>query len=450
MFSLLRLDLSRDSHIARLAGPIVGGMISQTLVNLVDTALVGRLGADSLAAVGIGATATWLSVSMLLGIGSATQALVARRMGEGRPREAGKVLDSALALGAAAGVVVALAIYLLAPYLFGLLTQSEEVARQGTGYLTMRTIGFPFVVLNFAFRGFYHGIGDTRTYLKAIILVNALNAVLDLLLIFGLLGFPRMGAPGAGLATALGLAGGTLYYLLRAAPRTRIRARFGAMRPRQVSRQTCRRLLAIMVPNGLQGLGMALGFMAFYWVMGQLGTVPVAVTNLMINISSVFHLPALGMGLAAATLVGQSLGAGEPEEAAAWGWETVRVAVYMFTLAGLVVALVPGPVLRIFTDDARVLAEGEWALRFLGAGQFATAASMVLSNVLVSAGSARFVALANVGLTFLVALPVVYLSCVVLGGGVAEAWLIMGGGRLLIAGAMAAKFHAGGWKLSKI
>ncbi len=451
MSSVFSLDLTRDRAIARLSGPIVGGMVSQTLLNLVDTAMVGRLDADSLAAVGMGSTATWLSVSMLLGIGSATQALVARRMGEQRPMEAGKVLDNALAMGLSAGVVVAVAIYLLAPTIFAILTTSDEVARLGTEYLGMRTIGFPFVVANFAFRGFYHGIGDTRTYLKAIVLTNVVNGVLDLLLIFGLLGFPRMGVAGAGLGTALGLASGTAYYLLRAAPRTGLRRRFGAMRISQVCRQTCRSLASITIPNGLQGLGTALGFLAFYWIMARVDTVAVAVTNLMMNISSAFYLPAMGMGLAAATLVGQALGRGEPDDAEAWGWETVRLAVYFFTVAGILVALVPGPVLRVFTDDAGVIEAGKMALRMVGAGQFAVASGMVLSNVLISAGSARFVMVVNVGFVFVLVLPVVYLACVELGvGGVALAWLIMGLGRLAMSGAMAARFRQGLWKTSRL
>ena len=451
MYSIFSLDLHRDRAIVRLAAPIVGGMISQTLLNLVDTAMVGRLDADSLAAVGLGSTATWLSVSMLLGIGSATQALVARRVGQQRPMEAGKVLDNALAMGLSAGLVVALAIYLLAPVLFSFLASSPRVEQLGVDYLSMRTIGFPFVVVNFAFRGFYHGIGDTRTYLKAIILTNVVNGVLDLLLIFGLLGFPAMGVKGAGLGTALGLAAGTAYYLLRAAPRTGLRRRFGAMRPSQVCRETCRSLGAIMIPNGLQGLGTALGFLSFYWIMARIDTVSVAVTNLMMNISSAFYLPAMGMGLAAATMVGQALGRREPNEAEAWGWETVRMAVYFFTAAGALVALVPGPVLRVFTDNAQVVEAGKLTLQVVSLGQFGMAAGMVLSNVLISAGSARFVMLVNVGFMFVLVLPVVYLACVLPGsGGVALAWLIMGLGRVAMSAAMAARFHQGQWKTSKL
>ncbi len=450
MLSFLRLDLARDRSIAVLSAPIVGGMLSQILQNLVDTAMVGRLDAASLAAVGMGATATWLSVSLLLGIGSATQALVARRIGEERPADAGQVLDNSLLLGGAAGLVAALAIYMLAPGIFSLLSDDTQVAEIGTGYLQMRTIGFPFVVLNFAFRGFYHGIGDTRTYLKAIALTNLLNVVLDLLLIFGLLGFPRMEARGAGLATSLGLMGGTLYYVLRAAPVTRLRVRFGALRFAQVTRETCAGIVAIMVPNGLQSMGNAMGILAFYWMMGRISTMAVAVTNLMVNISSVFYLPALGMGLAAATLVGQAMGRGEPDDAEAWGWETVRLAVYGFTIAGIVMAVVPGPVLRLFTDDQAVISEGMLALRVTAAGQFAVAASMVLSNVLISAGQARFVAVATLVCTYLITLPMTYVFCVMMGGGVALGWLLNGLGRLLTAGAMVVNFRSGKWKTSKL
>lgn len=450
MLKSLRLDFKRDREIVRLSGPIVGGMVSQTLVNLVDTAMVGRLSQDALAAVGLGSVTTWLSVSLLLGLGSATQAVVARRIGEERPMEAGRALNNALLMGSTCGLVMAVLILLCTPAIFSVLGSSPEVARLGEDYLTMRTIGFPFVVLNFAFRGFYHGIGDTRTYLKAITLTNVLNAALDAVLIFGLLGFPRLGAQGAGLATALGLAGGTVYYVLVAAPRTRIRARFGALARGTISRDACRRLVAIMVPNGLQNLGTALGFVVFYWMMAQVDTTAVAINNVLINVGSFFHLPALGMGLAAATLVGQSLGRGEPGEAEAWGWETLRLSTYVLAVAGLALVLFPEPVLRVFTTEQDVIREGRLATQILGAGQFATAMTMVLSNVLISAGNARFVMLSNVAITMIVVLPLVYVFGVLLGGGVTVAWLLMGGGRLVAGVVMMLRFRAGGWKLSRL
>jgi putative MATE family efflux protein len=446
MLKALHLQPSRDRQIVKLAGPIVGGMLSQTVVNLVDTAMVGRLSADALAAVGLGSIATWLSVSLLLGVGSATQALVARRIGEQRPREAGRVLNNALALGGASGLVMGGCIYLLTPVIFSVLAPSPEVERLGVDYLTMRTIGFPFVVMNFAFRGFYHGIGDTRTYLKAIVVTHLLNVVLDLLLIFGLLGFPRMEVKGAGLATALGLLGGNLYYFLWATRCTRVRERFGAMRAGDLCRETCRSLLSIQIPNGLQGLATALGFMTFFWMMARIDTLAVAISNVMMNISSLFHLPAYGMGLAAATLVGQSLGRREPDEAEAWGWETVRLATYALVVGGLALVLLPGPMIRIFTDEATVIDGGRLVLQILGAFQFATAFAMVLSNILISAGNARWVMGVTIITTYLLVLPSTYIFCVLLGGGVTLAWVLQGGGRLISGLAMTCKFRAGGWK----
>jgi putative MATE family efflux protein len=450
MLEALKLHPHRDRRIIRLSGPIVGGMLSQTLVNLVDTAMVGRLSASALAAVGLGATATWLCVSLLLGIGSATQALVARRIGEGRPAEAGRTLDNALVLGGASGLLAGVAVYLLTPALMSLLASDALVEQMGCDYLRMRTIGFPFVVINFAFRGFYHGIGDTRTYLKAIALTNAVNVVLDLLLIFGLAGFPRMGARGAGLATALGLASGTLYYTLWASWRTGLRRRFSAFRLAHLCRDACRGLLAILAPNGMMSLGTALGFMIFYWMLARIGTVEVAVNNVLMNVASVFYLPALGMGLAAATLVGQSLGRQEPAEAEAWGWETARLATYALAACGLVLVVAPGPVIRAFTDDPVVVERGRLAMQILGVGQFATALTMVLSNVLVSAGNARWVAVVNVAFTYLGVLPAVYVGCVMLGGGVALAWVFQGLGRLGIGVALMLRFRAGAWKLSRL
>ena len=148
--------------------------------------------------------------------------------------------------------------------------------------------------------------------------------------------------------------------------------------------------------------------------------------------------------------MGQALGRGEHGEAEAWGWESVRLATYILTAAGLLLAAVPGPVLRIFTDDPAVVAAGRLALRITALSQFATAVTMVLSNVLISAGSARYVAVINVLVSYVLVLPATYGCAVLLGGGVTLAWIFQGGGRLLVGTAMALKFRAGGWKASKI
>ena len=450
MIKALQLDLTRDRELVRLSAPIVGGMFSQTILNLVDTAMVGRLSPSALAAAGLGSTATWLSVSILLGIGTATQALVARRIGEGRDEEAGRVLDNSLLLGGIAGLIIGTIIFSMAPAIFSVLASSDEVAELGTGYLQMRTLGFPFVVMNFAFRGFYHGIGDTKTYLKAIALTNVINLVLDAVLIFGLFGFPRMGVKGVGLATAIALACGTAYYVFVAIPSTGVRSRFRAIRRGSIAGETCRRITKILVPNGLQGLGMALGFMVFYWMMAQIGTIAVAVNNVTMNVASMFYLPALGMGLASATMVGQSLGRGEPDEAEAWGWESARLAAYLVGGAGLVLTLVPELVMYVFTDEAAVVSEGRLALQALGASQVMVAITMVLSNVLVSAGCAKWVMVINVIITYLLILPLTYVFSVVMGGGVALAWCFQGLGRAVGAVGMVLKFKAGGWKENKL
>ena len=438
---------ARVRRILALALPIIGGMLSQNLLNLVDTAMVGRLGAPALAAVGLGGMVNWLSSAFFLGMGAGVQAIAARRSGEGRPGEAVEALHAALVVGLFVFVPLSLLLATQTRFLFGLLTSDPEVAALGAPYLACRMAASGFVVANFAFRGFWNGTGRSTVYLSTILVIHAVNILLNWVLIYGHLGAPRLGVLGAGISSAVAVATGTGIYVLLA---RRHAGADGFLSRGRFSRAAVGAVLRLSVPAGLQGAFLAAGFVLFYRLAELLGTRQLAATNVLINLSMVCILPAMGFGLAAATLVGQALGAGDRKGAASWGWTTVGLASGAMLLLGLVLAIAPDTWLGLLANDRQTQALARVPLVLLAMLQPLDAVGVVLSQSLLGAGAVRRVMVVSIVLQWGVFLPVAYLWGVKGGGGLLALWISLGVWRSAFSAVMLLLFWRGGWTAAKV
>ena len=177
-------------RILRLALPIVGGMLSQTGLNVIDTAMVSTLGDTALAAVGLASNVNALCFSFFMGMAAGVQATVARWRGEIRHGEVAVPLNGGLLLAIGLGVPATLGLIALAPAALRLLADDPAVAELGTPYLTVRLLGLLGVAMNFAFRGYWNAVERSGLYLRTILLIHAVNIGLNWVLIFGHLGFP--------------------------------------------------------------------------------------------------------------------------------------------------------------------------------------------------------------------------------------------------------------------
>ena len=207
-------DRERRKLIWGIALPIMGGMMSQNVLNLVDIAMVGRLGDAALAATGIGSFANYLAMAFIIGLSAGVQALAARRLGEGRDAETAIPLNGGLLLALAIGLPLGILLVLATPWAFTFLTDDPQVRELGTPYLQVRIASIIAVGMNFSFRGYWSAIHMTGVYLRTLLLMHALNIFLNWVLIFGKLGAPALGVYGAGLATTLSLYLGTALYFL--------------------------------------------------------------------------------------------------------------------------------------------------------------------------------------------------------------------------------------------
>jgi len=287
-----------------LALPIMGGMLSQNVLDLVDTAMVGSLGSISLAAVGLGAFANFMFSGLIMGVGSGVQTLVARRRGERQVSELATPLNAGLIAVALLGVPLSLILMQFTDQIFSFLTDDSRVAQEGSQYLYVRLAAMAALGATFCFRGYLNAVEMTTVYLKVIVTVHILNIAISWILIFGHLGFPALGSLGAAIGTSLSLVIGTgIYFVLVLGI-----ARDHGFLSRSAGSFGFRQLLSISIPGSLQTVFFAGGLLALFWVIGRIGVDAVAISNVIVNLMKVAILPGVALGLAAMTLVSEAIG----------------------------------------------------------------------------------------------------------------------------------------------
>lgn len=423
------MDPARRHRILGLALPIVGGMVSQNLLNIVDTAMVGFLGDSALAAVGLGGFVVFMCQALILGISTGVQSSAARKKGEGRVDRAAAILNTALLLVLVVAPIFSLILMQIVPTLFPYLNSDVSVIEHGVPYLEWRLGAIVFVGMNFAFRGYWNALDMSRIYMTTLILMHACNIILNYVLIFGKFGAPAYGVAGAGMASAISMAIGTAIYFVLGC---RHAAKDGFLKG-LATRQETASLLRISLPAGLQQLFFSAGLVAMFWIIGKIGTPELAAANVLITVLLFAILPGLAMGIACATLVGQALGRKEPEDAYQWAWDVAKVTAVLLSVLGIPLWLIPDLVSSIFIHNPETRELARWPMRLVGLTMPVEAMVFVFMHALLGAGDARRVMLVGIGSQWLLFLPLAYLFGPVLGFGLFTIWLLQGSGRALSA-----------------
>lgn len=425
-----------------LALPIIGGMVSQNLLNIVDTAMVGFLGDAALAAVGMGGFVVFMCQALILGISTGVQSTAARRKGEGRDDRAAATLNTALLLVLIVAPVFSVILIQLAAPVYPLLVADPAVIAHGVPYIEWRLGAIVFVGMNFAFRGFWNALDLSRLYMKTLIIMHACNIVLNYVLIFGNFGLPAYGVEGAGMASAISMAIGTMIYFylgFRHMPK-------GSFLTGLANRAETGSLVRISLPAGLQQLFFAAGLVAMFWIIGRIGTPELAAANVLITVLLFAILPGLALGIACTTLVGQALGARNVEDAYQWTWDVAKVTVILLTVLGMPMWLVPDLVSSIFIHEASTQDLARWPMRIMGLTMPLEAISFAFMHGLLGAGDARRVMSISIGTQWLVFLPLAYLCGPVLGFGLLGVWLLQGGSRALQSFLYVEMWHGRKWQ----
>ncbi len=410
-------------RIISLAWPAVVGNLMYTLTSLVDMIMVGGLGVTALAAVGLGGLILWVSYGIMASVATGTTALVARFTGARRKKDVRRALTQAFLLVALFSVFLTAFAYHYSEAVLRIMGADHEVSRLGGSYLRMVFLSTFFFFFSYVAEGALRGGGDTKTPLKIDMVVNALNVVLDYLLIYGKFGFPMLGVPGAGIASAVSFTMGALVYFgVLLSGRYAVSLKGASL---AVDTQVMGRILRIGVPSSVERLVMAGSMTVYTSIIIGFGTAALAAHQVGLRIESLSFMPGLGFAVAATALVGQNLGAEKPEKAYSLGWETSKLCAWLMSLVGVVLFLFPETFLHIFTRDEEVVELGVIYLRLVAISQPALALTFVLAGGLNGAGDTRWVMYTTVlGLWFF-RLPLAYLLGMVLGLGVLGAWVAM-------------------------
>jgi putative MATE family efflux protein len=436
------MDANRRQRILALALPIIGGMVSQNLINLVDTAMVGFLGNAALAAVGLGGFVVFMCQALVLGVSTGVQTLAARKKGEGQIDRAAKVLNTALVLVLVVAPILSLILIQFVEPFYPFLSKDSAVIEQGMPYLEIRLAAIVFAGMNFAFRGYWNALDLSRLYMTTLILMHACNIFLNYVFIFGHFGAPALGVAGAGLASAVSLAVGTAIYFYLGFKHA---GTSGFMRG-LATRQETGSLVRIWGPSGLQQLFFSAGFVVTFWVIGKIGTPELAAANVLINVTLFGMLPGLALGLAGTTLVSQALGRNEPDDAYCWAWDVAKVTVVVMTVLGLPLWLLPDLISSIFIHDSATRELARWPMRLVGMMMAIEALGFVFMHSLLGAGDAKGVMFVSIGVQWLLFLPLAYLVGPVLGFGLLGIWLLLGGSRSLQSAIFVLKWKRRRWQ----
>jgi putative MATE family efflux protein len=438
----------RTSRILTLALPIIGGMVSQNVLNLVDLAMVGTQGNAAVAAIGIGGFANFMATAFITGLASGVQAMSARRLGEGRHGETAVPLNGALTLAVGLGLPLSIVLFLLVPYFFPLLNPDPGVIADGVPYLQARLVALVAVGMNFSFRGYWNGVNLSRLYLRTLLVMHAANIFLNWVFIFGHLGAPELGAAGAGVGSAIATYVGTATYVFLGLRH----AREGGFLRGLPGRDTYTTMLRLAVPTGIQQLTFATGFTALFWIIGHIdlgsdahSTAEVAAANALINVVLVAILPGIAFGITGASLVGQALGRKDREDAYRWGWDVVRVALVVMCGLGVPMLVIPDLILAPFLHDPETLAIARAPLRLVGATIAIDAVGMVLMNTLLGAGASRLTMVVSIATQWGLFLPVAFLLGPILGLGLFWIWVAQVVYRGILALAFAAIWNRRNW-----
>lgn len=440
------------NYILKIALPAIAGLSTQMIVSLVDTAMVGRLPNPEyfLAAMGLGVFATWAVVSFFSSLATGTHVLIARRYGEHDDEGCGSVLNTSLILSLVVGVVVSALVVYFSAEIADFFAVDKKVGFYAGEYLHYRFMGIPFFLMTVSYRGFYFGIGKTKIFMYSGILVNFLNIIFNYLLIYGAFGFKGMGLAGAGLGSTLATVCDLLFYFtISSLPHYRKKYRY--FKNFGFVKDIAQKIIKISLPVSLQNIFILVGFLSFIAITGFIGTKEQAASNIVFSALLISLMPCFGFGIAVQTLVGNSLGSGNFNQAKHYGYETSRLATIYTLIVGLIFFFFPRIILILTTNDHNVIETAVPALRIAGLGQIFYSIGVVLANGLQAAGKTLYVMLAEVIANWFIFVPIAYFLGVYLHFGLIGAWSALPFYVVVYAGVIFIKFKFGNWeKIKKV
>ena len=434
--------------IIMLAVPMVVEMAMESIFAVVDIFWVGHLGADAVATVGLTESMLTLIYTAAMGLSIGATAVVARRIGEQDAEGAACAAGQSMLLGLGVAVVIALLGATNAPSLLRLMGASDDIVRTGSGFTRIMLGGNATVLLLFLLNAVFRGAGDAAIAMRVLMLGNLLNIVLGPLFIFGIGPFPEMGVTGAAMATNIGRGTAVLYQVfVLARGHGRVKVRLRHLRLDFATMRTVLRLSGLGTFQILVGTASYVGLVRIISISGS-----AALAGYTIGMRVIIFalLPAFGLSNAAATMVGQNLGAGRPDRAERAVWTAARYNMLFLGAVGVLFMIAAPVITRIFTNDPAVQPMATACLRIVSVGFVFYAYGMVLTQSFNGAGDTWTPTVINLFIFWLWEIPLAWWLSTRAGLGARGVFIALTVAYSTLAMVSAVLFRRGTWKTRKV
>ena len=431
-----------------LSVPMVLEMMMESVFFLVDAYFVSSLGANAIATVGLTESVLTLVYALAIGLSMGVTAIVARRIGEKDVVSASQTAVQAIYLGVLIALLVSIVGVLFPKQILSLMGGAPDLVTEGYGYTQILLGGNVTIMLLFIINAIFRGAGDASVAMRVLIFSNILNILLDPLFIFGWGPVPAYGVKGAAIATTIGRGSAVVFQLLILFYGwSRIKITFKELRLQLV-------VMLKLIKVSLGGIGQFIigtsSWVFLMRIMAEFGSEVLAGYTIAIRVLMFTLMPSWGMSNAAATLVGQNLGAQQPERAERSVWKTGKYNAWFMAAVSVFYLVFAEEILRLFSDETSVIESGTMSLRIIAAGYVAYAYGMVIIQAFNGAGNTRTPTIINFFCFWIFQLPVAYVAAIIWGWGASGVLWAITAAEILIAVVGILWFRRGRWKLVNV
>ncbi len=456
-------DYSRSQirkKVLALAWPAIVEMFLHTFKHIMDSAMVGRLGEAEIASVGLSMSPMMLFMGFFAAIGIGSTAVVARFVGAKERDQANKAGQQSLLLSIGSALIITVLVFVLARNIITFMGAEPHVIPLGTTYMRTISLALVFMSTSFIMSGVLRGAGDTKSPMRVNATTNVCNVILNYFLIFEtrtvMLGSVELMVPGAGLGVfgaALGtgisrMIGSIIILIILFKGKSVIK--LYASKMLEVDLELMKRIVRIGIPAAVERLVMSSGQVMFNRIVASLGTTAYAAHHLAIMAESVSFMPGFGFSMAATTLVGQGLGAKDPELSEKCAYETWRLGLGVMSFMGVIFFVFPYQFMSLLTHEPEVITLGAMCLRIVALAQPPFATAIVLSGAIRGAGDTKFPMYASIVGVWVIRLSLALLLGVYLEMGLFGVWLAMATDLYARGILFFFRFRSGYWKDIKV